>query len=251
MGQVPQKSSDMGFSFPYLIVGSGRLALHLRHYFTLLEIPFVNWSRKHGSKTQLKHLVELSETVLLAISDDSISEFSDELDLIESQKLVHFSGSRTFDRIYGVHPFASFSDHLFSLDFYKSILFVCEEGSLFHELFPALENPTTFIEVKNKPRYHAQCVMLANGLGALLRGTQESMSGLADIQNKDLNQFIDSVSLNFSNVPVGFLTGPIVRNDKATILRNIESLETEEWKSLYEWLVNQVPKLNGDSNEAN
>src|SRR4051812_47296207 len=106
MGQVPVRpnSNDpraSGTERPltryltqYLIVGSGRVSLHLQEYFRLENLPFSVWSRDKGSQDQFKALAEDASHVILAISDRSIEPFLQSHPWL-SQKAVHLSGAVT------------------------------------------------------------------------------------------------------------------------------------------------------------
>jgi hypothetical protein len=62
----------------YLIIGNGRVARHLAHYFSLLKIKqYSQWDRSQPV-ARLKELVDTADRVLLAIRDDAIEPFIDE-----------------------------------------------------------------------------------------------------------------------------------------------------------------------------
>ena len=65
MGQVPPIS--------YLMIGNGRLAGHLSHYFSLEKIPHRRWHRRCGSP--LEEVLASATHVLVLISDDAIEPF--------------------------------------------------------------------------------------------------------------------------------------------------------------------------------
>src|SRR5689334_6951163 len=64
-GQAPQANS--------LLLGSGRLARHLRFYFENLGLKFRTWSRRDSQPLDLSGI----ERLWLAISDDAIPAFID------------------------------------------------------------------------------------------------------------------------------------------------------------------------------
>ena len=63
----------------YLIIGNGRLALHLNHILKYHQKIVVNWSRNCGS--DLNSLILESDKILLAVKDEAIDE------IIETYKL--------------------------------------------------------------------------------------------------------------------------------------------------------------------
>jgi len=164
---------------------------------------------------------------------------------------VHFSGANHYPGIFGVHPFASFSHTLFDVEFYRKMLFVCEVGTPFSDLFPQFRNPVVFLKPEQKARYHAQCVLLANGLAVLLNGSQRELESISGISSRDISRFNESVSQNVlgaTQAPdlLDALTGPIVREDEETVATNLASLEKSHWTSLYIWIQDTINKLKRD-----
>lgn len=62
----------------YLIIGNGRLARHLRHYFDLLKIKTVSHWDRSQPLPRLRELAVGATHILLAIKDDAIEPFIDE-----------------------------------------------------------------------------------------------------------------------------------------------------------------------------
>ena len=58
----------------YGIIGNGRVASHLSHYFALKKIPVVQW-HKQSQKTVKQSMSDV-DIILLAISDKAIDSFS-------------------------------------------------------------------------------------------------------------------------------------------------------------------------------
>ena len=104
MGQVPTLQK------PYLIVGGGRLASHISHYFKLLDIPFYCWHRNH--EHPLSTFLTLTEKVLLAVSDDAIEPLSE---TIPQKTTIHFSGALTLPKVESAHPLFTFGPDLYDL----------------------------------------------------------------------------------------------------------------------------------------
>lgn len=155
MGQVPDG--------PYGIVGDGRLARHLVHYFNLLRIPYRQWSRR-GQSDASETLAPCS-TILIAIQDSAIEPWAREYGKQNSraQKLIHFSGALGTKLATGMHPLMTFNAGFYELAEYQKIPFVCEEGPVkFTGIFPDLKNPHFTIKAEDKAYYHALCVMGGN-----------------------------------------------------------------------------------------
>src|SRR3990167_6290835 len=75
----------------YLIIGSGRLATHLQHYFFHLQLGYDTWCRQR-SKAALAPKLEKATHVLLAISDDAIETWIQEALSGTTAMRIHFSG---------------------------------------------------------------------------------------------------------------------------------------------------------------
>src|SRR5262249_53769879 len=118
MRQVPQ----------YLIIGNGRLARHLCHYFSQpdIDLQYRQWHR--SLSTERLHEWKKSAThILLAISDKAIEPFIDQ-NLQDTAALkVHFSGSLVTEKAFGAHPLMTFGADLYPAQRYPSIPFLLDE----------------------------------------------------------------------------------------------------------------------------
>lgn len=224
----------------YLIVGSGKLAKHLSHYFQQLEVDHLMWSRQHSSKANLNELIPLVGRVLLAIRDDAIAEFFEALNLNSDQVAVHFSGALYDERIVGVHPLASFSNQFFKPEFYQSIHMAVDQPYKFEQIFPELPNPSFSISSETKGLYHSLLVLKASS--EFLLGN-EMMARFAEFNwpQQGLTTFFKSLELNLFGGKGNEATGPLVRGDDVTIDRNLEALSGTELEALYRQL-NQIYK---------
>src|ERR1022692_3184013 len=98
MGQVPV----------YGIIGGGRVARHFSTYFSLTNIPFKSWTRK--SLRPIREALDGVDIYLLLVSDGAIEKVIAENSFLQSQKLVHFSGSHVSILAWGAHPLMTFTD---------------------------------------------------------------------------------------------------------------------------------------------
>ncbi len=108
MGQVPTLHRC------YLIIGGGRLATHLAHYFSLLDIPYCQWTRQ--TEHPLSTLLNPIQKVLLAVWDDAIEPLAKP---IPNKTLIHFSGVLSTKLAEGAHPLFTFGPDLYDLVQYK------------------------------------------------------------------------------------------------------------------------------------
>jgi hypothetical protein len=228
MGQVPQQQ-------PYGIVGDGKLAHHLIHYFNLLRIPYRQWSRR-GQSTPSDTLSGCS-AVLIAIKDSAIEPWVREYcaQHPNNQKFVHFSGALTIPGAVGMHPLMTFSSGFYELPEYQKIPFVCEQGDVsFSEVFPDLKNPHFTIKPEDKAYYHALCVMGGNFSVILWNKVFEEFKNRLHLPPEAVFPYLERVTKNLESDSRHALTGPLQRKDLHTIHKNIESLEGDSFQIIYQ-----------------
>src|SRR5262245_19261569 len=122
MGQVPSLARA-----PFGIVGSGRLARHFHHYFSLLGIPVRVWCRRAPDPSPPEALV-LCETILVLLRDDAIEPFIDQWPALKAKRLVHCSGSLVIPGVNAAHPLMTFGPGMYDLAEYTRIPFVLDAG---------------------------------------------------------------------------------------------------------------------------
>lgn len=237
MGQVPARDD-----YPYLIIGNGRLAKHISHYFDLSGIPYLNWYRK--SNEPLNSLLEKAHKILVLISDDEIENFiSEHREGYEGKTWIHCSGLLSTPTAESAHPLMTFSDSLYDLETYKSIPFVTEKRrENFHDLFPELTNISFPIKSELKPLYHAWCVMSGNFTTILWQRFFDVLESDLGIYKKYAYPYLNKTveNLEQSKSP---LTGPLARGDKKVIEKNLMALKNEPFAEIYRAFVNTYNKM--------
>lgn len=219
----------------YLIIGRGRLATHLRHYLSLLNVPVTLWHRGLDASI-LQDMVENASQILLCIKDDSIHQFILDHHL-PKDRCVHFSGSVHTPLAERVHPLFTFTPLLYSLEEYKRIPFIGElGGSHLNDMFPDFENPFFQIPKDQFPLYHALCVLGGNGMTALWKYVIEKFENELGLPSDLLKPFAEKTMQNIFQDSRNALTGPWVRGDMGTIQKNILSIDDPKFKSVYEAL---------------
>lgn len=226
----------------YALLGGGRLARHLRHYFSLLNLPCSGWARdaasdlnSHASGSpaeRLRATAQPASHVLLLVSDGALGEVLRRYPFLHEKTLLHCSGALSIPGVAGAHPLMTFGHHLYDLEHYRRIPFMVDSGHAFAELLPGLPNPHFSIRVEDKPLYHALCVMAGNFSQLLWQaaaGRFTAMGLPADTLHAYLQQSLD----NFIQEPANALTGPLSRGDRATIGRNIQSLAGDPLQPVY------------------
>lgn len=224
-----------------LLIGSGRVARHLNHFFELKNQPLLNWSRNfqdlnsfkfNNENIRLKKCLEKCSRVYLAISDDELISFIQSLnDLLKTIKLklpiVHFSGSMSIENVFSAHPLMTFTNELKSLKFYESIPFVVEENLNnlgLPEILPGFKNSWTFVSSIQKPLYHAACVISGNFTNILWREVYKIFDNQLHIDPDFLKPYLIETLENILKSPMDSLSGPIQRNDTKVIEKNLSAL---------------------------
>jgi 3-methyl-2-oxobutanoate hydroxymethyltransferase len=222
-----------GADAPYLLVGGGRLARHLGHYFDLLGVPYVGWVREDGDE-RLARAAEGAHAVLLAIPDDAIAPFVREHDgRLGSAPRVHFSGARTVGGVTGCHPLGSFGESIFPDDLYRSIHFAVQAGGeSFGAIFPDLPNPHTRIPAGSEVAYHTAAVLAGNFTAILWRRAAQAFERLG-LPAAAWGAYLETVALNIHEDPESAVTGPVVRGDRGTILAHLDELGDDPWGGVY------------------
>jgi predicted short-subunit dehydrogenase-like oxidoreductase (DUF2520 family) len=170
---------------------------------------------------------------LLLVSDHAVAAVLKQYPFLHEKPLIHCSGSLSIPGVAGAHPLMTFADTMYEPEVYRSIPFVHEAGYDFDDLFPALPNPHFAISVKDKARYHAMCVIAGNFAQLMWKSVVDRFASQFDWPADILSPYLGQVAENFVNHPQSSLTGPLVRNDRLTIDRNIKALQGDPLLEVY------------------
>ncbi len=233
----------------YLLIGSGRLATHLHHYFLEEGIVCKSWCRARDPQMkELKDLVNWADVVMLLISDRSLDDFyTEHLSSFPAKKIVHCSGSHRHPKMLGFHPLMSFSSGtLYPLDTYRSMAFVGDTPSqTFRQWFSQLDNPYFQIGAEDRAYYHCLCVLSGNLSTWLWQEVVKRMEGQLNIPRWALWPYMDRLAANLKEDLEKALTGPVVRGDQITIVENRAALIEKgdlSLEDLYQSFVRGVQK---------
>jgi len=219
-------------SSPVGLVGRGRVARHLAHWFALESIPHQKWHR--GSPESLESTLKACKTILLAVNDDAIEAVAAAHPVLEQKRTIHLSGSRTIPGIPGLHPLMTFGPELYDIDIYRSIPFVGEAGGpAFSDVFPTLPNPAYELNPGNKALYHALCVMSGNFTTLLWARAFKGFEDDLGLPREILLPYLARTAANLKLHPDGVLTGPLSRGDVRTVEANLNALGTDPWREVY------------------
>ncbi len=225
---VDNKKRALGSS--YLIIGSGRLATHLSHYFKLLNVEALQWNRSQ-SVENLKELLSSKPTVILAISDAALENFFQEYLFGKNLTVVHCSGAFHSDYMISCHPLMTFGPSLYDLDSYKKIFFAVTGVESLQQVFPFLSNSSFVLNAKDKPLYHALCVLSAAGAQKIWIESERFLSEIG-VPCAAMKPYLRQITENFLNSGSSALTGPWVRGDERTIQKNMDALSKTDSNSL-------------------
>jgi predicted short-subunit dehydrogenase-like oxidoreductase (DUF2520 family) len=223
MGQVSQKKS-------YTIVGNGRLARHLSHYFDLVGLSFRRWNRDEHA-----HLpIPQADTTFILIRDGAIEDFIRSHPELRERRLVHCSGSLVIPLAEGWHPLMTFADELYDLGTYQQISFIAErEHQALGPAFPDLINPVFFIPQKDRPLYHSLCVLSGNFTVMLWGKLFRELEGRWQISAAAAHPYLRQITANLITRGERALSGPLIRGDQQTIDKNIQALNEDAYQSVY------------------
>lgn len=229
MRQVPLKSTT-----PYLIIGNGRAATHFCHYFKLLQIPFQQWSRQNNPIADLAFMAKNCKHILILIKDSQIENFIKENHCLQNKSLVHFSASLSTSLAFSAHPLMTFSPETYDLATYQKIPFILEkEGPEFDELLPGLINPHYKIPRELKNLYHSLCVISGNFTTLLWQKFFSELETTLQLPKAVAYPYLEQIFNNLRNAEKIALTGPLARNDQATITANIAALSNDPFQKIY------------------
>lgn len=228
MRQVPNSKSK----YSYLIVGNGKLSKHFQHYFKLKSISYKIFTR--NSKEAFQSLAQNSKRILVLINDDELLQFikSNKKKSLQDKIWIHCSGSLSTPLAESAHPLMTFTDQLYDLEFYESIVFITEQNKKdFKELFPELNNKSYKINSEEKEFYHAMCVISGNFTTILWKIFFDYLES-KNIPQASAHNYLKAVTKNLieNSNP---LTGPIQRNDKKLIHRHLQILNGSPLQNVY------------------
>ena len=227
----------------YLLIGDGRLARHLAHYFSAQELRIKQWCRRHHSIGELQQMVQQADCILLLIRDDQIDPFIENHLFLTEKTVLHCSGSLNSRHSQACHPLMTFGDRLYPAAFYPNIPFVCDEGIEFNQIFPQLNNPNFALPQTKKSLYHAMAVMAANFPQFIWQSLFKEWQETLNLPHELLKPLVQQSLLNSFEAPQDAPTGPFVRGDNETIQRHQQALEHTTLADLYDcfyrWLSNK------------
>ncbi|MFN7727951.1 MAG: DUF2520 domain-containing protein [Bdellovibrio sp.] len=219
----------------YLVMGSGRWATHLQRLLFLSGVSHLSWNRKQQSDIDLQDKVARCSHVWLAVSDHAVPEWVQKL-IPLNKTVLHSSGALEIEGAHSLHPLMSFRPELYDDDFYSRLAFVTTSVKNGQDLMPGLKNSLSVIPSDKKAFYHAMCVLAGNGSVLLWQKFFSEMTSLG-IPASAASAYADRIHQNLMTDPQTALTGPLVRGDRMTLLKNLAALEGDSYQDVLQALI--------------
>ncbi len=248
------------------IIGAGKVGCSFGKYLKEHRVPVAGYysktyeSAKYAAQftqtecfADLTDIILASDTLMLATPDDSIREVWDCIARYDIQDYIicHFSGSLSSDVFSGIekkkahpcsiHPIYAFSDKNTSYQKLNEVYFTIEGDDFAVEQMTALlekmGNHVIRIKPQKKALYHSAASLVSNHvLGVIDVGVQ--IMEECGFTKEDAYAAFTPLILNNINAGCEMgckeaLTGPIERNDIATVDRHLSVL-TGTAKDIYE-----------------
>jgi predicted short-subunit dehydrogenase-like oxidoreductase (DUF2520 family) len=243
-----------------VLLGTGNVATHLVNaflnakYIDLVQVFARKKSNlKYIQKNKINTTSNLSELkdadiYIIAIADDAIAAFSEQLNIKKNALVVHTSGSVAMNAINnnfrkGVfYPLQTFSKE-------KSINFktvpLCLEAEhnedlvILEKLASAISNAVYFIDSKQRESLHIAAVFVNNFTNHLYH-IGKTICYEHEVPFAILQPLIQETAKKILDLsPYDAQTGPARRNDSNTITRHLEQLPNN-YKEIYSLLTKSI-----------
>jgi len=229
--------------FP-LLIGKGKLARHLHHYFHLVESPHKHFDDARDlSDPDLYRKIREVNSIWILTSDQSIESVANELksrmikeDINPSAYTwIHSSAATAIPGMYTFHPLMTFANELYSLEQYQSVPFaiISEKAEELRAKFP-LPNTNFTIPGDQRAFYHATAVMMSNLPILLWSLTSKEAKKKLSLDPSIFHPILKQTLENFIQQGESALTGPIARADHATIEKNLTAISNTPLLKIYE-----------------
>ena len=226
----------------FTLLGSGRAAKHLRHYFHWLGISCQSWGRTASGDgdSPLRGSLKSATHVFLLVTDAAIEPLARRAQTIAAELddtkryWIHCSGSLATSLAWGCHPLMTFpADRLHSWETYQKMAWVIDaQAPAADLLLPRMPNPKFRINPAQKALYHALCVLSGNVTTLLwqrmIRGLEEQLG----IPRSAALPYLNAISQSIEDQAETALTGPLARGDRDTLTRDLAALAGDPYAGL-------------------
>lgn len=225
--------------FNYLVIGDGRVARHMQHYFGLLGLSYSQWSRRAGARESLSSLLAQATHVLVLIRDDAIVEWVNAHHHLNPEAMwIHASAVVQSELALFAHPLQSFSKTLYELDTYQRIpFFIDERAPAWENFLPGFPNIHYRLPETKRALYHAYLVLANNVTTCLWQHVFRQMQQQFDVEPESLHLFLETTLNNLKNSWETALTGPIDRHDYNTCALDVAALSDDAYQPVLEGVI--------------
>lgn len=235
-------------------IGAGKVGNSLADYFSARGYVVAGIWDKDAS---LKDISQTAEVLFLTVPDDDIPIVWQELQpyLTNRHWVFHCSGAADSGILapnpemiptFSFHPIMAFSQRHQPLAEITAASFTLEGSDDLTDVlafFEKLPNPIAVIDAAEKVRYHAACVLLANQMTALVAMGSQLFQDCGLPANFSQQAWQQLFRQNADNLlakgPLAALTGPVQRNDTATVEKHLGTLSGDE-QQIYRLLSKQL-----------
>ena len=240
-------------------IGAGRVGVSLGKYFTekgrkiggyySLSPASARWAAEFTKSKYYENLQQIisdCDMILFTVPDDVISFVWEEAKPYISEKIIaHCSGlhsSNIFSDIgvtnsfaYSIHPLMAVSNRENSWQELSKALFTIEGDEKYlnkiSEMFQKMGNRTRIISAENKIKYHTAAAVSSNYMTALFYMAQNLFEecGFTEVEARRELYALAKGNLDhiLADGCVKSLTGPLERNDLATVRKHMDALLPE------------------------
>jgi len=229
--------------FP-LLVGHGKLARHLHHYFHLIDFKHKHFDNARDlTHPELYRKNREVNAIWILTSDQSIESVARSIreEMIsqdinpEKYTFIHSSAATEIRDMHTLHPLMTFGPELYTLEQYQKIPFaiISSDIETIDEGF-TVPNPRFQIFSAQRALYHAYAVMMSNLPILLWSLTGEEAKRRLALPVKTFHPILEQTLSNFLHHQGAALTGPIARNDTLTIQKNLKALGDSPLTEIYQ-----------------
>ncbi len=216
------KNTGKDFPTPPLIIGSGRLATHLKVYLRSKGVSsWLSWSRDESFE-DLTSKAANAGVAFLAVSDHAIEDVAKKLpkDLTK----IHFSGSTSTSLAVGIHPLMTFAHTPLEPGEYDRIPLVMDPDALELSWLDQLPNPKFVLKSKDKPLYHSFCHLAGNYPKLIWENICSELEQNLNLPREIFYPYLHQVLKQVIDSKTDLNAGPFGRKDLNTISAHLESL---------------------------
>ncbi|MEM9169754.1 MAG: DUF2520 domain-containing protein [Pseudomonadota bacterium] len=233
----------------YAIFGTGRVGGSMATYLRSLGHEVAAIRRTTDADTA-RRAVDDADVVAAATPDDVLPSWAAQwVPVAPGKVFVHFAGAVALAGVRRFHPLYSFGPQPLAPAEVARVAFACEpDGPSFADVFPGATNPTFVVGSEDAAYYHALAVVSGNLAAFVWNETARRFRARLDAPAAALAPYFRSLVDRFEEAPEHSLTGPVARQDRRTVARNLAALADDpELGGLYRaFLAAAWPEFDGD-----